>query len=110
MASLEKPGEHRDEMTKAATESIVKRSEGCARGPIDSVEEISSRRHAFVLEFGPRSSPDWYRTFLYQSCSNPEEARVAEKAEKTGVSTDKSSDSLDRRVSVAPMMDWSYTR
>lgn len=31
---------------------------------------------------------------------------MIEKAEKTGISTEKSSDSLERRISVAPMMDW----
>lgn len=31
---------------------------------------------------------------------------MTEKAEKTGISTEKSSDSLERRISVAPMMDY----
>jgi tRNA-dihydrouridine synthase A len=38
--------------------------------------------------------------------NNPAETPQVEKTTKTGISSEKSSDLIDRRISVAPMMDW----
>jgi hypothetical protein len=41
---------------------------------------------------------------------NPAETSQMKNATKRGISVEKSRQSLDRRISVAPMMDWTDTR
>jgi hypothetical protein len=76
----------------------------CFRVLIVGMIEIPGRHEAWKASCLLYVSPT--NDKLHVMNRNPAETAQVENATKTGISVEKSSDSIDRRISVAPMMDW----
>jgi hypothetical protein len=76
----------------------------CLRALIAGMIECPARHGASNASWVPYVSPASDR--LPGMRREPDEAKRAENPAKPGVSGDTRGDSIDRRLSVAPMMDW----